>query len=112
MQVTGENCDVKPIVRFSEAKLVDSLFDNLRRCGYDRPTPVQKYSIPIVLSGRDLMACAQTGSGEALVVFGHPLGSIWYMQKICYCFTRRDLRARGIVELSLKADIKPCPGGG
>eukprot|EP00434_Breviolum_minutum_P032641 symbB.v1.2.028866.t2/scaffold3026.1/size65065/1 len=53
VQVTGENCeDVKPIVRFSEAKLVDSLFDNLRRCGYDRPTPVQKYSIPIVLSGR------------------------------------------------------------
>eukprot|EP00438_Fugacium_kawagutii_P003055 Skav229458 [mRNA] locus=scaffold397:351920:354997:+ [translate_table: standard] len=65
VQVTGENCeDVKPIVRFSEAKLVDSLFDNLRRCGYDRPTPVQKYSIPIVLSGRDLMACAQTGSGK------------------------------------------------
>ncbi|CAE7578638.1 PL10A [Symbiodinium sp. CCMP2456] len=65
VQVSGENStDVKPIVRFSEAKLVDSLFDNLRRCGYDRPTPVQKYSIPIVLSGRDLMACAQTGSGK------------------------------------------------
>lgn len=65
VQVTGENCeDLKPIVRFSEAKLVDSLFDNLRRCGYDRPTPVQKYAIPIVLSGRDLMACAQTGSGK------------------------------------------------
>ncbi|CAJ1424287.1 unnamed protein product, partial [Effrenium voratum] len=64
VKVTGEGSeDVKPIVRFSEAKLVDSLFDNLRRCGYDRPTPVQKYSIPIVLSGRDLMACAQTGSG-------------------------------------------------
>eukprot|EP00913_Durusdinium_trenchii_P031052 g29080.t1 len=43
VQVTGENCeDVKPIVRFSEAKLVDSLFDNLRRCGYDRPTPAGK----------------------------------------------------------------------
>jgi len=65
VQVSGEgNADVKPIQRFSEAKLVDSLFENLRRCGYDRPTPVQKYSIPIVVAGRDLMACAQTGSGK------------------------------------------------
>lgn len=65
VQVTGEGAsDVKPISRFSEGRLSDSLFENLRRCGYDRPTPVQKYSIPIVVSGRDLMACAQTGSGK------------------------------------------------
>eukprot|EP00440_Ansanella_granifera_P022411 gb/GFBE01024340.1/.p1 GENE.gb/GFBE01024340.1/~~gb/GFBE01024340.1/.p1 ORF type:complete len:592 (+),score=106.43 gb/GFBE01024340.1/:1-1776(+) len=65
VQVTGNGAaEYKPIVRFSEAKLTDSLFDNLRRCGYDRPTPVQKYSIPIVTQGRDCMACAQTGSGK------------------------------------------------
>jgi len=65
VQVTGEGGeDYQPISRFSEAKLTDSLFDNLRRCGYDRPTPVQKYSIPIVTRGRDCMACAQTGSGK------------------------------------------------
>jgi len=55
---------IQPIQRFSEAKLTDSLFDNLRRCGYERPTPVQRYAIPIVLNDRDLMACAQTGSGK------------------------------------------------
>lgn len=65
VQITGNNTEnIKQIERFSEAGLTDSLFDNLRRCGYDRPTPVQKNSIPIVLSGRDLMACAQTGSGK------------------------------------------------
>lgn len=65
VQVSGNRTEeYKPISRFSEGKLFESLFDNLRRCGYDRPTPVQKYSIPIVVSGRDLMACAQTGSGK------------------------------------------------
>jgi len=40
------------------------VLENIGRVGYDRPSPVQMWSIPIMASGRDLMACAQTGSGK------------------------------------------------
>jgi ATP-dependent RNA helicase DDX3X len=65
IEVSGKCADeVAPIERWSEAGLPGSLVDNIRRCGFHHLTPVQKYSIPIVMSGRDLMASAQTGSGK------------------------------------------------
>lgn len=53
-----------PFNTFEEMGLCDLLHRNLRRSKYTKPTPVQKYAIKIVLAGRDLMACAQTGSGK------------------------------------------------
>ncbi|KAL6523471.1 hypothetical protein OROGR_017074 [Orobanche gracilis] len=41
-----------------------ALTENIRRCKYVNPTPIQRYAIPVAISGRDLMACAQTGSGK------------------------------------------------
>lgn len=65
VEVTGEKADsFTPMATFGEAGLSEQLQWNLDRCGYDRPTPVQKHAVPIVVGGRDLMACAQTGSGK------------------------------------------------
>ncbi|UYV71347.1 DDX3X [Cordylochernes scorpioides] len=50
--------------KFEELNLAEILRMNIEMACYDRPTPVQKYAIPIVLNRRDLMACAQTGSGK------------------------------------------------
>ncbi|XP_069913007.1 probable ATP-dependent RNA helicase DDX4 isoform X6 [Oryctolagus cuniculus] len=52
------------ILTFEEANLCQTLNNNIAKAGYTKLTPVQKYSIPIILAGRDLMACAQTGSGK------------------------------------------------
>jgi hypothetical protein len=63
VSVTGEN-KPKSIANFNAAGLRPILMDNVTKSGYKVPTPVQKNAIPIIMSGRDLMACAQTGSGK------------------------------------------------
>ena len=63
IEVSGENIP-DPIETYSEETIGEDLFRNTELCGYHKPTPVQKYSVPIGKQGRDLMACAQTGSGK------------------------------------------------
>ena len=63
VEATGDNVP-EPISTFADVDLGPALAENVQRCKYVKPTPVQRYSIPIGLAGRDLMACAQTGSGK------------------------------------------------
>ncbi|XP_064153272.1 ATP-dependent RNA helicase DDX4-like isoform X2 [Anguilla rostrata] len=63
VDVSGSN-PPQAIVTFEEAGLCETLGRNVSRSGYAKPTPVQKHGIPIIAAGRDLMACAQTGSGK------------------------------------------------
>lgn len=54
----------EPYNDFTVETIGVQLLKNLVLTKFTKPTPVQKYSIPIGLSGGDLMACAQTGSGK------------------------------------------------
>ncbi|KAG8783468.1 DEAD-box ATP-dependent RNA helicase [Serendipita sp. 397] len=53
-----------PVTAFTCPPLDPVLLENINYARYTTPTPVQKYSIPIIAGGRDLLACAQTGSGK------------------------------------------------
>ncbi|CUM65009.1 uncharacterized protein PRCAT00002628001 [Priceomyces carsonii] len=63
VEASGEGVP-EPINSFTAPPLDPLLVENVILSRFIRPTPVQKYSVPIVAGGRDLMACAQTGSGK------------------------------------------------
>ena len=49
-------------MKFSELNLINPILQALETEGYITPTPIQEKSIPVVLSGKDLFGCAQTGT--------------------------------------------------
>ena len=51
-------------MHFSDLGLCDALQAAVAERGYDTPSPIQAQAIPAVLSGRDVMAAAQTGTGK------------------------------------------------
>ena len=49
---------------FTDLPLIEPLLHAVRDAGYTTPTPIQARAIPAVLAGRDLLGCAQTGTGK------------------------------------------------
>src|SRR5438309_1388907 len=51
-------------MQFDDLKLIEPLLRAVRAEGYTEPSPIQEQAIPHVLAGRDLLGCAQTGTGK------------------------------------------------
>ncbi len=49
---------------FNDLQIIEPILKALRAEGYTQPTPIQEQAIPILLKGRDLLGCAQTGTGK------------------------------------------------
>jgi len=63
VDTSGENVP-EPIKSFLDANLGPIITENVKLANYTVPTPVQKYAVPVIHAGRDIMSCAQTGSGK------------------------------------------------
>jgi len=62
-------------MKFNNIGLSSQLQEGLEMMGFEKATPVQEQAIPIILEGKDLIACAQTGTGKT-AAFVLPILSI------------------------------------
>jgi ATP-dependent RNA helicase RhlE len=51
-------------MNFKDLNIIPKILEALEKENYSVPTPIQEQAIPIVLAGRDLLGCAQTGTGK------------------------------------------------
>ncbi|MCB0220973.1 MAG: DEAD/DEAH box helicase [Chrysiogenetes bacterium] len=59
-------------MKFSELGLSPQLLKEIEKLGFEEPTPIQEQSIPPSLKGKDILGCAQTGTGKT-AAFGIPI---------------------------------------
>jgi superfamily II DNA/RNA helicase len=56
--------NAKSIMKFSELAIHDDILDAISYMGFEKTTPIQEQAIPKILNHKDLIACAQTGTGK------------------------------------------------
>ncbi|XP_058792911.1 ATP-dependent RNA helicase abstrakt [Phymastichus coffea] len=88
--ITVEGDDVPPPLRsFKEMKFHKGILSGLEQKGITKPTPIQMQGIPAVLSGRDIIGIAFTGSGKTLV-FVLPLIMFCLEQEVALPFGKHE----------------------
>lgn len=65
---------------FKELDIIEPILKALEAEGYTHPTPIQEQSIPILLRGKDLLGCAQTGTGKT-AAFAIPILQHLYLNR-------------------------------
>jgi ATP-dependent RNA helicase RhlE len=68
-------------LEFKDLKLVAPLLKALQQQQYTQPTPIQQQAIPVALANKDLLACAQTGTGKT-AAFALPILQLLYNSKM------------------------------
>ena len=65
---------------FKDLHIIEPILRAVEEEGYTHPTPIQEQSIPILLKGKDLLGCAQTGTGKT-ASFAIPILQHIYLDK-------------------------------
>eukprot|EP00198_Chlamydomonas_reinhardtii_P008101 XP_001697438.1 predicted protein [Chlamydomonas reinhardtii] len=81
---TEDDKAASPIESFAEMNLHPNIVADIQHHKYETPTPIQAQGLPIALSGRDILGCAETGSGKT-ASFSIPM--------IQHCLNQQPLRA-------------------
>jgi ATP-dependent RNA helicase RhlE len=68
-------------LKFENLNLIAPILKAVASEGYTMPTPIQEKAIPVILEGKDLLGCAQTGTGKT-AAFAIPLLQILYKGQI------------------------------
>ena len=77
-----------PIESFEDMKLDREIALSIKAHGFDKPTPIQAQGIPVILSGCDVLGCAETGSGKT-AAFSIPMIHYCVSMSDAYGATRR-----------------------
>jgi ATP-dependent RNA helicase RhlE len=65
---------------FENLNLIEPIQQALKTEGYEKPTPIQAQAIPVILKRKDLLGCAQTGTGKT-AAFAIPMLQIMYQEQ-------------------------------
>ena len=77
---------------FNNLQLIEPILKALSNEGYTTPTPIQEESIPVILQQKDLLGCAQTGTGKT-AAFAIPLLQLMHQQQNSSPEGRRHIKA-------------------
>jgi ATP-dependent RNA helicase RhlE len=91
---------------FKELGIIQPILKAIEAEGYTNPTPIQEQSIPILLNGKDLLACAQTGTGKT-AAFAIPILQNLYLNHHSQNDKERKIRALIVTptrELAIQID--------
>jgi ATP-dependent RNA helicase RhlE len=99
---------------FGTLKLHPNLLKGVKEMGFARPTPIQNDAIPPAVDGRDVLACAMTGSGKTvaflLPVLDHLLADRRRATRALILTPTRELAAQILEELNSLAVHTPITG--
>ncbi|HMG16465.1 MAG TPA: DEAD/DEAH box helicase [Saprospiraceae bacterium] len=77
---------------FKNLNIIEPILQALTAEGYENPTPIQTQAIPIVLTGQDLLGCAQTGTGKT-AAFAIPILQLLTENRPTTVTSRRTIKA-------------------
>ena len=88
---------------FSKLGLNDQLVQGILATGYSTPTPIQAQAIPLAIAGKDIIGCAQTGTGKT-AAFMLPMINLFLNHPSNKSHTTRGLVLTPTRELALQID--------